>query len=99
MLKSLGSRSLVATIIATMVVIAPLSTNLVSATAAPLFSTTDLYTSSNGLTIDGFINAAGNWSGGSLGGTKPDVASFTVLVDSQRIAVASVQYGPACDIG
>ena len=96
MLKSLGSRSLVAALIASMVVIAPLSTNVVSATAAPLFSTTGLYTSSNGLTIGGFINAAGNWGGGSLGGTKPDVASFTVLVDSQRIAVASVQYGPAC---
>jgi hypothetical protein len=98
MFKNLASRSLVATLIATMVVIAPLplSTNVVSATAAPLFYTTDLYTSSNGLTIDGFINAAGNSSGGSLGGTKPDVASFTVLVDGQRIAVASVQYGPAC---
>jgi hypothetical protein len=98
MFKNLASRSLVATLIATMVVIAPLplSTNVVSATAAPLFYTTDLYTSSNGLTIDGFINAAGNWPGGSLGGTKPDVASFTVLVDGQRTAVASVQYGPAC---
>jgi hypothetical protein len=96
MLKSLGSRSLVVAFIASMVVIAPLSTNVVSATAAPLFSTTGLYTSSNGLTIDGFINAGGNAFGGSLGGTKPDVASFTVLVDSQRIAVASVQYGPAC---
>lgn len=98
MSKNLTFRSLVAAFIATMVMIAPLplTTNVVSATAAPLFSTTGLYTSSNGLTIDGFMNAAGNSFGGSLGGTKPDVASLTVLVDGQRTAVASVQYGPAC---
>lgn len=99
MFKGLASRSLLASLIASMVVIAPLPTNVVSATAAPLFSTTGLYTSSNGLTIDGFLNAAGNAAGGSLGGTKPDVASFTVLEAGQRIPVASVQYGPACDIG
>lgn len=99
MFKSLASRSLLVALIASVAAIAPLPTNVVSATAAPLFSTTGLYTSSNGLTIDGFINAAGNAFGGSLGGTKPDVASFTVLEAGQRIPVASVQYGPACDSG
>lgn len=74
----------------------PLSTGTAKATAAPLFFTTGLSTSTNGLTITGFNNAAGNAAGGSLGGTKPDVTSFTVLADGQRIAVASVQYGPAC---
>lgn len=69
---------------------------MASATAAPLFSTTGIGTSTDGLTISNFINAAGNAGGGSLGGTKPDVTSLTVLVDGQRIAVASVQYGPAC---
>ena len=68
-----------------------------SATAAPLFYTTGINTTVDGLTIQGFTNAAGNvTSNGTLGGTKPDVTSFTVLVDGQRIAVASVQYGTSC---
>lgn len=74
----------------------PLSIDTAGATAAPAFDTTGISTSRNGLTITGFNNAAGNAAGGSLGGTKPDVTSFTVLADGQRIAVASVQYGPAC---
>ena len=70
---------------------------MASATAAPLFTTTGISTSTDGLTIKNFINAAGNVTGsGTIGGTKPDVTSFTVLVDGQRIAVASVQYGPSC---
>ena len=101
MLKTFVSRSaraLVAALLATTVMIAPLpfSMDAVSATAAPLFYTSGIVTSTNGLTISNFINAAGNAGGGSLGGTKPDVTSLTVLVDGQRIAVASVQYGPAC---
>ena len=74
----------------------PLSIDTAGATAAPAFDTTGISTSTNGLTIRNFINSAGNPAGGALGGTKPDVSSFTVLADGQRIAVASVQYGPAC---
>ena len=74
----------------------PFSMDTASATAAPLFYTSGIGTSTNGLTISNFINAAGNPGGGALGGTKPDVTSFTVLVDGQRLAVASAQYGPAC---
>ena len=70
---------------------------MASATAAPLFTTSGISTSTDGLTIKNFINAAGNvTSSGTIGGTKPDVTSFTVLVDGQQIAVASVQYGPSC---
>ena len=75
----------------------PFSMDTASATAAPLFYTTGISTSTDGLTIKNFINAAGNVTGnGTIGGTKPDAPSFTVLVDGQPIAVASVQYGPAC---
>ena len=101
MSKSLASRSLLVALIASMVVIAPLplSVQAAGAIAAPLFDTTNIYTSSDGLTIDGFLNALGNVdSRGTLGGTKPDVTSFTVLVDGQRIAVASVQYGFSCPV-
>ena len=69
---------------------------MAKATAAPAFDATGIGTSANGLSILNMINSAGNPSGGALGGTKPDVTSFTVLVDGQRLAVASVQYGPAC---
>ncbi len=102
MLKTFVSRSaraLVAALIATTVVIAPLPLPIdtASAVAAPIFSTTGISTSSDGLTIEDFLNALGNVSAsGTLGGTKPDVTSFTVLVDGQRIAVASVQYGFSC---
>ena len=64
------------------------------ASVAPLFSTTG-DTSQDGLTIQ-FMNASGNNAGGSLGGTLPPVASFSVLVDAQPISVTSVQYGPSC---
>ena len=74
----------------------PLSIDTAGATAAPLFSTSGIATSIDGLTIKNFINAAGNALGGSLGGTKPAVTRFSVSVDGQSIAVASVQYGPAC---
>ena len=74
----------------------PLSIDTAGATAAPLFSTSGIATSIDGLSIKNFINAAGNSSGGSLGVTKPAVTRFSVLVDGQSIAVASVQYGPAC---
>ena len=74
----------------------PLSIDTAGATAAPLFYTSGIDTSINGLSIKNFINAAGNALGGSLGGTKPAVTRFSVLVDGQSIAVASVQYGPAC---
>ena len=74
----------------------PLSIDTAGATAAPLFYTSGIDTSIDGLSIKNFINAAGNALGGSLGGTKPAVTSFSVLVDGQSIAVASVQYGPAC---
>ena len=74
----------------------PFSIDTAGATAAPLFYTSGIDTSINGLSIKNFINAAGNALGGSLGGTKPAVTSFSVLVDGQSIAVASVQYGPAC---
>ena len=74
----------------------PLSIDTAGATAAPLFATTGIATSIDGLSIKNFINAAGNALGGSLGGTKPAVTRFSVLVDGQSIAVASVQYGPAC---
>lgn len=75
----------------------PFSMDTASATAAPLFYTTGISTSTDGLTIKNFINAAGNVTGnGTIGGTKPDATSFTVLVDGQPIAVAAVQYGPAC---
>lgn len=74
----------------------PLSIDTAGATAAPLFGTTGIATSIDGLSIKNFINAAGNALGGSLGGTKPAVTRFSVLVDGQSIAVASVQYGPAC---
>ena len=74
----------------------PLSIDTAGATAAPLFYTSEIATSIDGLSIKNFINAAGNALGGSLGGTKPAVTSFSVLVDGQSIAVASVQYGPAC---
>jgi len=74
----------------------PLSIDTAGATAAPLFGTTGIATSTDGLSIKNFINAAGNSSGGSLGATKPAVTSFSVLVDGQPLAVASVQYGPAC---
>jgi hypothetical protein len=99
MIKAITSRSLVAALIATMVVIAPLplSVQAAGSIAAPLFYTTGISTSTDGLTIEDFINAAGNVSAsGTLGGTKPDVTSFTVLADGQRIAVASVQYGFLC---
>jgi hypothetical protein len=92
-------RALVAALLTATVVVAPLplSIHMASATAAPLFTTTGISTSTDGLTIKNFINAAGNVTGsGTIGGTKPDVTSFTVLVDGQRIAVASVQYGPSC---
>ena len=72
------------------------SSHKAGATAAPLFYTSGISTSIDGLSIKNFINAAGNSSGGSLGGTKPAVTSFSVLVDGQPLAVASVQYGPAC---
>ena len=74
----------------------PLSIDTAGATAAPLFDTSLISTSIDGLSIKNFINAAGNALGGSLGGTKPAVTSFSVSVDGQSIAVASVQYGPAC---
>ena len=75
----------------------PLSIDTAGATAAPLFDTSGIIsTSIDGLSIKNFINAAGNALGGSLGGTKPAVTSFSVSVDGQSIAVASVQYGPAC---
>lgn len=74
----------------------PLSIDTAGATAAPLFGTIGIATSTDGLSIKNFINAAGNASGGSLGGTKPAVTSFSVLVDGQPLAVASVQYGPTC---
>jgi len=95
---SQSARAIVAALIATMVAIAPLplSTELAKATAAPAFDTAGISTSTNGLSIRNLINSAGNPSGGALGGTKPDVTSLTVLADGQRIAVASVQYGPAC---
>ena len=101
MLKALSShsvRALVVAIIVTMVVSAPLPipNDVAKATAAPAFDATGIGTSANGLSILNMINSAGNPAGGALGGTKPDVTSFTVLVDGQRLAVASVQYGPAC---
>ena len=74
----------------------PLSIDTAGATAAPLFDTSGIFTSIDGLSIKNFINAAGNALGGSLGGTKPAVTRFSVSVDGQSIAVASVQYGPAC---
>ena len=74
----------------------PLSIDTAGATAAPLFDTSLIATSIDGLSIKNFINAAGNALGGSLGGTKPAVTRFSVSVDGQSIAVASVQYGPAC---
>ena len=75
----------------------PLSIDTAGATAAPLFDTSGIIsTSIDGLSIKNFINAAGNALGGSLGGTKPAVTRFSVSVDGQSIAVASVQYGPAC---
>jgi hypothetical protein len=74
----------------------PLFTELAKATVAPAFDTVGISTSTNGLSIRNLINSAGNPSGGALGGTKPDVTSLTVLADGQRVAVASVQYGPAC---
>ena len=96
--SSLSARALVAAIIAAMVVSAPLPipNDVAKATAAPAFDATGIGTSANGLSILNMINSAGNPVGGALGGTKPDVTSFTVLVDGQRLAVASVQYGPAC---
>ena len=97
--SSLSARALVAALISAMVMIAPLpfSMDTASATAAPLFYTSGIGTSTNGLTISNFINAAGNVTiNGTIGGTKPDATSFTVLVDGQPIAVASVQYGPNC---
>ena len=96
--SSLSARTLVAAIIVTMVVSAPLPipNDVAKATAAPAFDATGIGTSANGLSILNMINSAGNPAGGALGGTKPDVTSFTVLVDGQRLAVASVQYGPAC---
>ena len=96
--SSLSARTLVAAIIVTMVVSAPLPipNDVAKATAAPAFDATGIGTSANGLSILNMINSAGNPGGGALGGTKPDVTSFTVLVDGQRLAVASVQYGPAC---
>jgi len=95
---SQSARAIVAALIATTVTIAPLPlfTELAKATAAPAFDTVGISTSTNGLSIRNLINSAGNPSGGALGGTKPDVTSLTVLADGQRIAVASVQYGPAC---
>jgi hypothetical protein len=94
----LSARALVAALIVTMVVSAPLPipNDVAKATAAPAFDATGIGTSANGLSILNMINSAGNPAGGALGGTKPDVTSFTVLVDGQRLAVASVQYGPAC---
>ena len=94
----LSARAIVAALIATIVVSAPLpiTNDVAKATAAPAFDATGIGTSANGLSILNMINSAGNPSGGALGGTKPDVTSFTVLVDGQRLAVASVQYGPAC---
>ena len=78
--------------------IAPLPVSIDSAEAyvvpAPVFDTTGR-TSEDGLTIE-FSNARGNEFGGSLGGTLPNVASFSVLVDTQPISLASVQYGPSC---
>jgi hypothetical protein len=74
----------------------PLSIDTAGATAASLFYTSGISTSIDGLSIKNFINAAGNALGGSLGGTKPAVTSFSVLVDGQSFPVASVQYGPAC---
>ena len=74
----------------------PIPNDVAKATAAPAFDATGIGTSANGLSILNMINSAGNPAGGALGGTKPDVTSFTVLVDGQRLAVASVQYGPAC---
>ena len=96
--SSLSARTLVAAIIVTMVVSAPwpIPNDVAKATAAPAFDATGIGTSANGLSILNMINSAGNPAGGALGGTKPDVTSFTVLVDGQRLAVASVQYGPAC---
>ena len=96
--SSLSARAIVAALIATIVVSAPLpiTNDVAKATAAPAFDATGIGTSANGLSILNMINSAGNPSGGALGGTKPDVTSFTVLVDGQRLAVASVQYGPAC---
>ena len=93
-----SARALVAAIIVTMVVSAPwpIPNDVAKATAAPAFDATGIGTSANGLSILNMINSAGNPAGGALGGTKPDVTSFTVLVDGQRLAVASVQYGPAC---
>lgn len=72
----------------------PLSISSAGASVVPLFTTTG-DTSQDGLTIQ-FMNASGNNAGGSLGGTLPSVASFSVLVDAQPISVTSVQYGPGC---
>lgn len=101
MFKSIRSRSrlvLIAALVSMGLVAGPvpLSIDTAGATAAPLFSTSGIATSIDGLSIKNFINAAGNALGGSLGGTKPAVTRFSVLVDGQSIAVASVQYGPAC---
>ncbi len=76
--------------------LSPASVAVTPLGAAPAFDTNGIVTSTNGLSIERLINSAGNPSGGALGGTKPDVTSFTVLADGQRLAVASVQYGPAC---
>lgn len=101
MFKSIRSRSrlvLIAALVSMGLVAGPvpLSIDTAGATAAPLFYTSGIATSIDGLSIKNFINAAGNALGGSLGGTKPAVTSFSVSVDGQSIAVASVQYGPAC---
>lgn len=101
MFKSIRSRSrlvLIAALVSMGLVAGPvpLSIDTAGATAAPLFYTSGIATSIDGLSIKNFINAAGNALGGSLGGTKPAVTRFSVSVDGQSIAVASVQYGPAC---
>ncbi len=101
MLKTIRSRShlvLIATLVSVGLVAGPMPLNLDSVRAyvvpAPVFDTTG-DTSSDGLAIE-FSNALGNGPGGSLGGTLPNVGSFSVLVDTQPISVTSVQYGPGC---
>jgi len=69
-------------------------TNVSAATPAPLFSST-VKTSRDGSLIL-LVNAAGNPEGGALGGTKPLVTSFEVLVDGKSLAVSSVEYRASC---
>jgi hypothetical protein len=69
-------------------------THVSAATPAPRFHTT-VTTTRDGMRIR-LVNAAGNPSGGALGGTKPLVTSFKVLVNERALAVSAVEYGPGC---